>query len=375
MTASLSFGSEHCPIILVSNYQKDWTFEIPHYFPPEDQCSLSVCHAYAWAQYLNVWAKQRGVEVPQIDADAVAYMRWRSQAYKEMRAEHVKDPDFDLRAFFHESLYGILQSGLYPKGIVELKPGFRTRSFSQKINRMLKEVIRSYRNLFNNASDDLEVMDELLVSGRQSINDVFKEQIGDLPREFQYGDKKYTPKEYARAHYAILNMAKMLTVWHVNPMYQGTKYYEQMRDPKYTIYSGSDLVVANVITQLIRAGFGVYVNFEFHRAHYNQGTGELLSHRVSKGPEVPPSRMKRIQLGMLKRSMHDALITGIDIDLSTGQLRRLKVKNSWGAEGDMDASQGMSGGHKEFLTMDAGYFREFVHHIVFTRDLPIRMPR
>ena len=230
--------------------------------------------------------------------------------------------------------------------------------FSNSTRRNIQIQISDLYNRMKREFDGKDRLEKIEIAKNYlvRIDQLFNRYLGELPTQFQFNGRTYSPTEFLDAHNThidknvyFLTQRRSLNRKSVQ---QQMKFYQGNRlrhtHSGLTRYIYKDLTeVEKVIIDSIDQGRPLAASFDWvntgkegNKTHtfINKVTGNI---RYMDNATYPP-----------QGGGHAVMIAGYELDFS-GRIKSLKILNSWG-EGSGDTG---------FYHMDISYFKEFNKHL------------
>lgn len=187
----------------------------------------------------------------------------------------------------------------------------------------------------------------LKTEARKDIHALIRSYTGDLPTRVDYKDMKLTPKQFR--NYVLPNDVRPIE--YARPIAEGAKPYS--RTNKYNIIERGRKCedILKLIAESIEKNISLVINTEMSEAFIDNETG-IMSIAGFYAPEwfQVPTAKTRIKNGS-RGGLHAMEIVGVDV--VKGEVRKLKLKNSWGRDV----------GSKGYYHMYADYFCTFAEGV------------
>ena len=343
-------------------FTKKYTKEIILENAVTDQCSLQTCHLYAWTAHLESNYKKRTNENINLSEDYLAMMHWLLSSAMMLDKATVFRSLPGLGASLDSSRNLIAQYGLMPASAWNPKIKFNSAENVDQLNYYLQTLIIQTTEAIKATKNDEQKRQVLLNASNQLIN-FFEKFVGIAPEKFDFKGATYTPQEFQQKFFPEVSttlyladmfdheVANLGQVEEKAQKKQADVIILQPNDNKKTVRLN---FLEQKIMETIDSGQTVLLGYNHDSTYVDLKTG-IMS--ISGFPTLeglkPLTRSQRQNYGII--SGHAVVIVGYDKDPKSGQLIKLKIRNSYGSEvGD--------GG---YFHMYRDYFRAFVIGIAF----------
>jgi bleomycin hydrolase len=337
---------------LKSDFKHDDHYDVEVKGTPDvkDQCSTSHCHMYAWESELE---HSSGIPVSNTYLDAMRLYDQALIALKEGKTS------LDLGSYAFESRNSIRKYGIVPETVAKDNNRFTDEPMYTHLESALESILVRVAWIKENGKDRA-LLKAAREEARIEILAMIENVAGAFPKQFEYENKIYTPRTFAKAFFPELyepiidvRMDRRLTV-------------VEGKSTDARISLKMNFIRAEILMrQVIDAGRPVYISYRHNSQFIDTETGIM-----SISGFAYPSMAEALPAGLMTKYSkwgggHAVLVVGYELDAATGRVRKWKIQNSWGDDS----------GDTGFYHMYADYFDRFVWGFTFVNDKNIPLPK
>ncbi|WP_413574492.1 C1 family peptidase [Bdellovibrio sp. HCB290] len=339
-----------------------YTKEIPQSTAIKNQCNLGTCHMHSWLASIEKSYAQRTGDVITLSNHYESAQQLLNRSLAQLKFKDLK-VKIELGASPLISRDSILEYGVIPEGVWSPKTEFYKNPTAQKIQEYLENIVARSKWLAEKATTPAERIHHL-ETGAQQIKDLLNDVIGDLPTQFEYQGRSWTPQEFAKTYFSFFEGPQtMMLVQRI----RNKPTSESIEGIDTKINTDIDTVETKTAS-LIDQGSMVYLSYEHHAEYVDKSSG-IMSIRAFYTPSYAKPLNREARDAFKKNDGgHAVQIIGYERNPETGQIIKWKIKNSWGT----------GSGDEGYYHMYNDYFRAFTKGVTFTtenlRPIPLKMP-
>ncbi|WP_413581565.1 C1 family peptidase [Bdellovibrio sp. HCB288] len=342
-------------------HNTQYSKEISQEVDIKNQCNLGTCHLHSWLASLEKNYTRRTGDVLPLSNHYLGAKQLLSRSLMQMRVQDNK-AGIELGAGSLNSKDSILEFGLIPEGVWTPKTEYYKNPTAQKMKEYLENIIARTKAATEKAETP-EQKSRILAHGEAQLKSLFNDFVGELPTEFSFQGKQWTPHSFAKEYFSFLRAPQTQMVIMANR--KSMTHAEQVKgDTKINTDLAS---VESAATQLIDRGQMVYLAYEHHAEYVDKSTG-IMSIRAFYTPSYAKPLNRELREQFKKNDGgHAVQIVGYERDPRTGKILKWKIKNSWGT----------SSGDDGYYHMYDDYFRTFAKGITYSEADPgvaLKMP-
>jgi len=201
-----------------------------------------------------------------------------------------------------------------------------------------------------NASDEKK---KFVVKGAiRRFNEYLESKFGKIPDPdkylFKFQEDHYTPKSFTEKFFSVEELIEARVDWHKAPIYKAELYefYNPALDKRQQIkvsktsMQGTSAGLLEIVKNNLDEGVGVEAHIFFPKAE------SMIDEKSGEMNLQPDQNLERTEMG------HALYVVGYELDLK-GNLKSLKVKNSWGEKA----------GNKGYFRMSVDFFKNYAYLI------------
>lgn len=319
----------------------------------KNQCNLGTCHLHSWLSHLERSYEMKSGEVLTLSNQYVSAKHWLQRSMQRL-ASPDKKFEVSLGAGPLVSRESLLQYGLIPEGVWQPKADFMVNPQAKVMNQYLENIIVRTKWQAEKSLDSAG-KEAALNQGREQIRNLFRQMVGEIPENFMWRGKSWTPRDFAQSYFASFEGPTLQMIVNNNrkstPQYKSTKQGSQLAVNLETLESTT--------RALLDKGEAVYLAYDHHAEYVDAATG-IISIRAFHIPSYarPPTRQMRESFEA-NSGGHAVQIVGYEVDPRTNRVIKWKIRNSWGNKK----------GDEGFYHMYDDYFRAFAKSVTFPEVL------
>ncbi len=301
-----------------------YTVELKQNTPIKNQCNLGTCHLHSWMSHLERNYEQKTGQTLTLSNEYLSARHWLERSLQRLEKPS-KEVDIKLGAGPLFSRESILEYGLLPEGAWKPKSDFMLNPQAKKMSEFLENILVRTQWQADKIQEG-PAREALLEQGRNQIKDLFRQMVGEIPAQFEFQGKTWTPKEFAKAYFESFE-GPMLQMVINNNRKAATEFASTKQGDKLT--TSVDLVESTA-RELLDNGQSVYLSYDHHAEYVDAATG-IMSIRAFHIPAYarPATRQMREAFDT-NRGGHAVQIVGYELDPRTGRVVKWKIRNSWG---------------------------------------------
>lgn len=362
-TSEFRFGSLKSNFPHTTNY----SHELAQQSEVRNQCNLGTCHLYSWVSMLEhdhisygrtpIKLSTHYLSAQHLLARSLALLDYRDRTAGERSRINVVKPRLNLGANVFNSRRSIVSYGLIPDEAWTAHRDFEEGSLSMRVSEYVENIVARTRWEIER-EPDAKHREKIVARAREQVRSIFRNVIGEIPENFEFNGKRYTPKTFAKTFFPELE--KPIFEMNVIREQDGKTFVDNQRS-----YAETDInFVEKTARELIDKGMNVYLAYH-HNVSYVDSSSGIMSisafHHPSYGS--PVNRGQRDYFDF-EDGGHAVQIVGYDVDPDTGNVIKWKIKNSWGTKT----------GTLGYFHMYDDYFREFATSISYFKDAGVPSP-
>ncbi len=327
----------------------------------KDQCQVGSCWIYGASStveyYLNSAIKRKhGDQIEDISiAPEPAYMQYvLNQMRKHMKhgnldnmpveKDLIQEGNFFDNYMTYSKEYGIVPTQFY-NPIKPFKKSANWRQVKGRLKNLLKEFFEE-KNKLPRGENYYEQLEKLSILYNQKMKVMAEEYTGKLDIEFEYMGKLYTPQtfhdEFLSPNYTeVLSYRVAPYGWGNRKSRYGTDIYnDKLELSQQTFINDTKFInpanpnsrreLERFIINEVNQNKPVYISIKIPESTYTDANGKnyvLIDGATGKLQSEPGSESVKIRGG------HALVVTGVELDYQ-GNIKTLKIQNSWGLYGD-----------------------------------------
>lgn len=317
----------------------------------KNQCNLQTCHLHSWVSQLERDFTSTTHENLKISTHYLSAQHWLRRSLEMLDPNSDDQVNAQLGANVFASRRSILNSGIIPDEAWTGSRHFQSAPLSSRINEYIQNIVARAKLAISKQVDSKKAA-EIRDQAKSEILDLFETLVGEMPVNFSYKGKAYTPKSFQRAFFPELN--KPITQVLVSAERKAKTNLERSGSI-FKVFSANIDIVESTMRKLLDSGQNVYISYNHNNQFVDANTGimSISAFDIPSGAGPLP-RSQRAYFKM-SSSGHAAQIVGYDFDPKTNRVIKWKLKNSWG---DTKGDHG-------YYHMFNDYFRAFVTSISF----------
>jgi bleomycin hydrolase len=320
--------------------------ELPLPFSVKDQCATSFCHLYAWSADLE---NQSGIET---SAEYVAAVYLREVVERALLEGNLKF-EGELGATAEDSLWAIRRAGLIPKEAWTGVKGFNSAQNMSRLLETLQSIIANAKSLREAANGNSERQMQINHEAYLQINDILRAFVGEVPKTFNYKGELHTPLTFAEKYFPNLfdPLVKVMVISN-----------QQKESIGQSGYAGVEILtnmeeLRRTARAILDRGQPVWLGYSHRDQFVDHKRGIMSISAFNYPPMAQADRETRLNTKIWDGG-HAVLLVGYELDPVTGEVRKWKIRNSWG----------MKAGDEGDYHMYDDYFRDHVVSITYLND-------
>lgn len=317
-----------------------------------NQCNLGTCHLYSWTNNLEASYLRNNNKELLLSSDYLSYVHFR-EAVKRAFHNTEKKTDIKFGANVVDSFKYVKQYGLFPEEAWNVGTHFKMGTLSSQARALFKNYIARVQLELKKTEDPVR-REKLLKRRSAEVDKMFDEMFGEIPKTFEFEGKTYTPREFADSHFPELK--KKIEVYEIVKNEQAVRSEEtppaidsDLETPivkTITVNLQPSFVnkqklakknLGSMIMAKIDQGKNIYLTYH-HKHELTDAQTGIMSIQAWNIPRklLPLSKEKRDLFEDLNGGGHAVQIVGYEKDPQSGELLKVKIKNSWGdKKGDL----------------------------------------
>jgi bleomycin hydrolase len=355
-----------------ADFQHDthYSLDLVNQSDVRDQCQLGVCSLHSWVSMLEQGRLNSKREPIQLSTHYLSAQHWLARSLAlldyndqsaESRAKFALTPvAVKLGANIFTSRLAISKYGLIPEEAWTAQRDFQEGQVTKKVSEYIQNIIA--RAKWDVAHQpDARTRNETIEKARQQIRSIFENVIGEIPKEFMYKDRKYTPRTFAMQFFPELE----------RPIVQMSLNRQEtdkttVDDRMYWVHVDTNIdSIEKTARALLDKGMNVELTIEINASYIDVKTGIMSLAAFHYPLEGGPLNREQRDLYGLTTTGHSVQLVGYDADPVTGKIIKWKIKNSWGTKS----------GDSGYYHVYDDYFRMFAMGISFFRDAGVPLPQ
>ncbi|WP_413584104.1 C1 family peptidase [Bdellovibrio sp. HCB274] len=344
------------------NHTTTYTKEIPQATAIKNQCNLGTCHQYSWVANLEQNYTANTGEILVLSNHYLSAQQILNRSLNMLTIE-VNSAKISLGAAPLISRREILDYGLIPESAWTPKVEFYKEPAAKRMNEYLENIIARTK-IKMKAAESSHQKESLLLEGRKQIEEFLHSFIGELPTQFEWHGKTYTPTQFSSAYFGFFKVpyTNMFIIRSRKESDVTTHYLDET-----TIQTNINVAEKKAV-ELIDQGHSFSLHYEHHHEYVDKATG-IMSIRAFYTPDYAKPLTRKQRKDFSKDSGgHVVQVVGYERSPFTGEIVKWKVRNSWG---DKNGDGG-------FFHMYNDYFRTFAKAVTYTTEnlqtIPLKMP-
>lgn len=322
-------------------HSKKYDVVIKEASPIKDQCEAPLCHLYAWSTQLETTSRIR-ISNEYLD------VRFIYETAKE--AVEAGYYQISLGEFALKSRHMISKVGLAPEGAWKGRKNFVEAKYFYRFNELLNNILMqsSWARNHTRSPREIHLIKE---RAKSQIRALIENMIGPIDITFKYQGKTYDPKSFAREFFPELYGPTV----HVTIAREWQRPRKNKADVTYLVKKFDE--AEHIIRNVIDSGRPVFLSYSHQLLYVDKKTGIMSISAYDYPTLVKPTSYDQFKF-YEEWGNHAVMIVGYEMDPATGQVRKWKIKNSWGTEY----------GDKGYYHMYQDYFRAFAWEFTFVDE-------
>lgn len=328
-----------------------YSLEVPDQSEVLNQCGLGTCHLHSWVSMLEQNFKSTHHQNLKISTHYLSYRHWIEQSLNLLN-DKTDNVTLKLGANILTSRMAIYKYGVIPDSKWTFSRKFQEPPLSNRITEYIQNIV-AHAKWSMSKEVNQEEKEKIRLAAHNEIMDVFDNLVGKVPDQFIYANTAYTPQNFLKIYFPEL----LRPITHIGiDDQEHAKTILMESGQTFKSISASLEVTIEVLKKVLDQGRNIYLSYSHNAQYVDKETG-VMSISAFEIPlsGVPLPRHLRSYFKM-PNSGHAVQIVGYDLDPTTNQIIKLKIKNSWGDK---------LGDHGYFH-MYLDYFSTFATGISFT---------
>lgn len=330
------------------NHTSKYSVEIPQ-TRMTNQCNLGTCHLYSWSNHFEAnYFRRTGKEI-HISSDYLSYMHFFAVSVEAL-GRTTQDTGLGLGASPIQSIKMIRRYGLRPESAFQISADFKLGVPSARAQAMIRNFVARVQLELQKISDPAK-KERMRQKRIVELGTYFDEMFGKNDKEFVFEDKTYTSQTFAEAYFPELK--QKITQYEVDHRAKD-KFKLSVENTTYDVYSVDRKTMDDLIMNQIDQGKNVFLSYEHKHELADKATG-IMSIKAFNIPfKLLPLPQNRRNDFKMADGGHAVQIVGYEKDPFSGELIKIKIKNSWGDKV----------GELGYFHMYADYLHTFVKSII-----------
>jgi bleomycin hydrolase len=331
-----------------------YTKEIPQETSIKNQCNLGTCHLHSWLASMETRYTQKTGKVITLSNNYESAKQLFARSLDQL---HSPGPEskITLGSGPIQSKHSLVSYGVIPEGVWTPKMPFSANPTAAQFKRALEVIIEDTKAARAQETNPLRKQ-EITREGELKIQTLFQEIVGDLPQQFQWQGRTWSPQEFAKTYFGFF--ADPVTQMIVRADRKAPETIESLDfDKKVTVNINT---LEQKARALIDQNQTVYVAYVHHRNFVDRASGIMSIEAFYTPADAKPLSRKQREDQNLYELGHHVQIVGYETDPKTGHIIKWKIRNSWGSQS----------GDQGYYHMYNDYFRAFVKSIAYPSASP-----
>ena len=338
---------------LRKNFALDPTYkvEVPDQSSIKNQCNLGTCHLYSWVSLLEHDYKTSVHADIKISTHYLSALHWIRKSLDLLESNSGDEVNVQLGAHIFGSRWSILSSGIVPDEVWTGSRDFQSAPLSAKITEYVKNITARAKWEISKQTEASQI-EKIRKKAKNDVLSVFQNLIGNIPNNFTFQGKEYTPVSFQKTFFP--DLSKPITHIIVASDRKAQTTLDQSSQ-SYSLISANIDTIESTVRKLLDQGQNVYIGYDHNAQFVDVKTG-IMSIGAFELPSGggPLSREQRSFFKMSSGD-HAVQLVGYDYDPKTNRVIKWKLKNSWGEKL----------GDNGYFHMFNDYFRAFVSSVSF----------
>lgn len=310
-----------------------------------NQCNLGTCHLYSWSNHLEAnYFRRTGQEI-HLSADYLSYMHFFASSIQAL-SRTTSDVKLNLGASAKNSFHLIKTYGLLPESAFTIGPEFKSGAPSVQAKSMIQNYVARVQLELAKIQDP-EKKQKAHRRRVIELEGLFAEMFGALPKQFQFEGKTHTIRSFTQEYFPEFN--GKFTVYDVRHRGKGLLQMTQTWQT-HEVRTLDRKAMDKLIISQIDEGKNIFLSYEHKHELVDAATGIMSIEAFNIPLKMLPLPKNRREQFKLNDGGHAVQIVGYEVSPLTGELVKIKIKNSWGEKKG-----------------DAGYYhmyRDYLHTFV-----------